>query len=222
MGDIDGAGFITLLAAWRWCGRSRLGRNRANMRRIVFLHGLAENDPKRRRARGISGKAGGGSLDGEPQYSNRASVFCRRCRQIQSYATELVTSAPTSSLPAALRSRRVETGDARHSDVFSVVNDPVGQASSRAWRGRAAISPDSPSSSSRWSGKWLEMLKELAPDVRRVALLFNPQTAPTTTVYLREFGAVLQRSLPSCSQRLFAMRPRLKRPSPRSRASPPA
>ena len=27
-------------------------------------------------------------------------------------------------------------------------------------------------------GKWLETLKEIAPGVRRVALMFNPQTAP--------------------------------------------
>ena len=39
-------------------------------------------------------------------------------------------------------------------------------------------------------GKWLEVLKEMAPDVRRLALIFNPQTAPYYSVYLRGFGAV--------------------------------
>ena len=38
-------------------------------------------------------------------------------------------------------------------------------------------------------GKWLEMLKEIAPDVRRVTLLFNPDSAPFYPVFLREFGA---------------------------------
>ncbi len=37
-------------------------------------------------------------------------------------------------------------------------------------------------------GKWLEMLKEIAPGVRRVTLMFNPQTAPYYPVFLREFG----------------------------------
>ena len=33
------------------------------------------------------------------------------------------------------------------------------------------------------------MLKEIAPGVRRMTLLFNPQTAPYYPVYLRELGA---------------------------------
>jgi putative tryptophan/tyrosine transport system substrate-binding protein len=39
-------------------------------------------------------------------------------------------------------------------------------------------------------GKWLQLLKEMAPRVRRVVLIFNPQTAPYYPIYLREFGAV--------------------------------
>jgi putative ABC transport system substrate-binding protein len=32
-------------------------------------------------------------------------------------------------------------------------------------------------------GKWVELLKEMAPGVSRVAFLFNPQTAPYVTRY---------------------------------------
>jgi putative tryptophan/tyrosine transport system substrate-binding protein len=42
-------------------------------------------------------------------------------------------------------------------------------------------------------GKWLEMLKEMAPGIRRVALIFNPQTAPYYPIYLRELGALRPR-----------------------------
>ena len=38
-------------------------------------------------------------------------------------------------------------------------------------------------------GKWLELLKEIAPGVNRITLMFNPQTAPHYPVFLREFGA---------------------------------
>ena len=34
-------------------------------------------------------------------------------------------------------------------------------------------------------GKWLELLKEIAPRVTRVAVMFNPQTAPYTEIYLQ-------------------------------------
>jgi len=35
------------------------------------------------------------------------------------------------------------------------------------------------------AGKWLETLKQIAPSVRRVAVLFNPQTAPYANAFIR-------------------------------------
>src|SRR6516162_10119124 len=37
------------------------------------------------------------------------------------------------------------------------------------------------------AGKWLELLKEIAPRVNRVAFLFNPTTAPYSEIYLNPF-----------------------------------
>ena len=39
------------------------------------------------------------------------------------------------------------------------------------------------------AGKWLELLKEIAPRVDRVAFLFNPATAPHFEYYLNPFKA---------------------------------
>jgi putative ABC transport system substrate-binding protein len=39
------------------------------------------------------------------------------------------------------------------------------------------------------SGKWVELLKEIAPRVNRVALLFNPATTPYRDIYLNPFKA---------------------------------
>jgi putative ABC transport system substrate-binding protein len=36
-------------------------------------------------------------------------------------------------------------------------------------------------------GKWLETLKEIAPTVKRTTLVFNPQTAPYYSAFLRDF-----------------------------------
>jgi putative ABC transport system substrate-binding protein len=37
-------------------------------------------------------------------------------------------------------------------------------------------------------GKWLEMLKQIAPSIRRVTLIFNPDTTPFYPAFLRELG----------------------------------
>jgi putative tryptophan/tyrosine transport system substrate-binding protein len=39
------------------------------------------------------------------------------------------------------------------------------------------------------AGKWLELLKQIAPRVARVAILFNPTTAPYANYYLEPFKA---------------------------------
>jgi putative ABC transport system substrate-binding protein len=36
-------------------------------------------------------------------------------------------------------------------------------------------------------GKWVEMLTEIAPGVKRITLVFNPQTAPYYPAFLRDF-----------------------------------
>jgi ABC-type uncharacterized transport system substrate-binding protein len=41
-------------------------------------------------------------------------------------------------------------------------------------------------------GKWLALLKEAAPEVARVAMLFNPETAPFAEGYLRSAQAAAQ------------------------------
>jgi putative tryptophan/tyrosine transport system substrate-binding protein len=71
--------------------------------------------------------------------------------------------------------------------VFVAVNDPVEQGfvSSLAHPGGnitgfALID-------FQMVGKWLEMLKETAPGVSRVVLMFNPDTSPHYYVYLRSF-----------------------------------
>jgi putative ABC transport system substrate-binding protein len=42
------------------------------------------------------------------------------------------------------------------------------------------------------SGKWLELLKEMAPRANRVAFLFNPATAPYFEYYLKPFRDAAQ------------------------------
>ena len=79
--------------------------------------------------------------------------------------------------------------------VFVVVADPVGSGFVKSLAlpdgnatGFTIMEPS-------MGGKWLELLKEIAPQVRRVAFLFNPATAPYVDVYLNPFKAAALGSL---------------------------
>jgi putative ABC transport system substrate-binding protein len=68
--------------------------------------------------------------------------------------------------------------------VFATVSDPVGSGFVASFSqpggnvtGFTSIEPTMPS-------KWLQLLKELAPRTTRVALLFNPATAPYAKILL--------------------------------------
>ena len=74
--------------------------------------------------------------------------------------------------------------------IFFSVGDPVGEGfvASLSRPGRNATGFINMEDS--MSGKWLELLKEVAPDVRSVAILFNPATAPGGgSYYLKPFNA---------------------------------
>ena len=184
--------FITLVggtaAAWPLAARAQQA---TGVRRVAFLHPYAENDPEVR-ARVIAFREG---LDALGWTENRNIRIEHRYSggelgRIRAYATELVRSAPDlivgsgTPITAALTKA---TGTIPI--VFNVVNDPVGQdfvaSLSRPGGNITGFTfIDFP-----LIGKWLEMIKEIAPGVRRVTLMFNPDTTPFYPAFLRELGA---------------------------------
>ena len=109
---------------------------------------------------------------------------------MQAYAAELVSSAPdlivASSTPVLLALKQATR---TIPIVICLVNDPVrqGLVASLARPGGNITGftfVDSP-----MIGKWLELLKEFAPGVRRIALTFNPHTAPYYPLFMRELRA---------------------------------
>ncbi len=44
------------------------------------------------------------------------------------------------------------------------------------------------------AGKWLELLKEIAPHLERAAFLYNPATAPFAETYLDSFKTAAEES----------------------------
>jgi len=182
--------FMTLLASAAAAQPLAAGVPGERMRRIAFLHPYAEGDPEVvarviafRQGLEVLGWTENRNILIEHRYSGGDFV------QIQAYATELVRSAPDllvgsgTPITAALK-QATDTIPV----VFNLVNDPVGQGlvTSLARPGGNITGfsfIDFP-----LVGKWLEMLKQIAPGVGRVTLIFNPRSTPFYPAFLHELG----------------------------------
>ena len=71
--------------------------------------------------------------------------------------------------------------------VFSVVNDPVGQGFISSLARPGGNITGFTFVEFAMIGKWGGMLRDISPDLSRVALMFNPDTAPYYADYLRSF-----------------------------------
>jgi putative ABC transport system substrate-binding protein len=74
--------------------------------------------------------------------------------------------------------------------VFSVVSDPLGSGFVESFARPGGNATGFVNLEDSVAGKWLELLKELAPQTSRVSLLFNPKTAPQSAYYLKLLEAV--------------------------------
>src|SRR5713101_520436 len=111
--------------------------------------------------------------------------------RIQNLVAELVRSGPdlivanSSPVIAALK-QATNTIPV----VFAIVVDPVGQGFISSLARPGGNITGFTLVDFAIIGKWLEMLKQIAPSLRKAALLFNPETAPFYPVFLSEFGQV--------------------------------
>jgi putative ABC transport system substrate-binding protein len=62
--------------------------------------------------------------------------------------------------------------------VFSIVSDPLGSGFVESFARPGGNATGFVNLEDSVAGKWLELLKELAPQTTRVSILFNPKTAP--------------------------------------------
>src|SRR5260370_321413 len=171
---------ITLLggtAAWPLAAR---GQQRERMRRIGVLMRWSESDPQFRSwiDAFVQGLAQLGWADGHNVQINVrwASGDVGRMR---AFAKELVEFQPdvilggTTPVTAALQ-RETRTIPI----VFVVVADPVGPGFVAGLPRPGGNITGFLNAEAAMGGKWLEILKEIAPRLTRVAIMFNPDTAP--------------------------------------------
>jgi putative tryptophan/tyrosine transport system substrate-binding protein len=109
---------------------------------------------------------------------------------IRTYVKEVVASGPelivaNSSPVVAELKRTTETIPI----VFAVVNDPVNQGFVASLAHPGGNVTGFTLIEFEIIGKWLELLREMAPQISRARLLFNPVTGPFFESWLRELGS---------------------------------
>jgi putative ABC transport system substrate-binding protein len=104
--------------------------------------------------------------------------------RMQAFAKELVALKPHVILS---RSTPVTAALLRQTRaipiVFTVVSDPVGERFVESLARPGGNATGFTNVESSLTGKWLELLKEVAPHVKRVAFIFNPKLAPGGGLY---------------------------------------
>ena len=188
--------FITLLgsaaAAWpraAWAQQQKT-------RRVSVLIALAENDPltKARLKAFQLGMRDLGWIEGrnvEIEYRFAGTD----AESIKRLVVEVIRLAPdvivANASPVLAALRQVTS---TIPIIFVIVNDPVGQGfiSNLAHPGGnitgfSFIEPEI-------VGKWINLLRDVKPNLSRVALMFNPDTVPYYDGYLRSFKTLPQQT----------------------------
>lgn len=172
--------FVTLIGgaavAWPLAATAQRGERR----RIAVLMGFSDSNPGYRSwvAAFVQRLAQLGWVEGrnvhiDIRWTNGEIELAR------TLANELVASKPdaifaaTTPVTAALQ-RETRTIPI----VFVVVSDPVGAGFVAGLPRPGGNITGFVNAEAAMGGKWLQLLKEIAPGLERVALMFNPNTAP--------------------------------------------
>jgi putative ABC transport system substrate-binding protein len=174
--------FITLLggaaaAAWPLAARAQQGER---MRRIGVLMGLDLEDPWAGKYLGaFKGELGAlGWVDGQNvRIDVRAAGDLAGLRAL---AQELLGLRPelivTYTTPAITLIRQAA---ADMPVIFVAVSDPIGTGFVQSLARPGGNATGFINFEATMGSKWMELLRDIAPSVRRVAMLFNPATANT-------------------------------------------
>src|SRR4029077_9215147 len=112
----------------------------------------------------------------------------------KTYASELVGLSPDAILASTLPVVEVLQPQTRTLPiVFVLVPDPVGQGFVQSLARPGGNITGFGVVDAPIMGKWLQLLKEVAPDILRVAVIFNPDTAPHAPL----FNRVIEDAAPS-------------------------
>ena len=181
---------IGALASWPMIARAQ------QLRRIGVLMSWDESDPVIKTflssfMRGLaeSGWTDGGNVRMEVRWAggnvDRLRMFAKELVDLQPDAI-LATSTPsTAALQQVTRTIPI---------VFAGISDPVGAGFVVSLPRPGGNITGFINMEGAFGGKWLEVLKEIAPDIKRAAIMFNPDTAPAGgSYYLPSFDAAARK-----------------------------
>src|SRR6516165_6629627 len=177
-------------AAWPVAARAQQAGER--LRRIGVLMGYAESDPdaQARIAAFLDGLRKLGWAEGRNIQIDTRWPIPADLESMQRFAKELVALQPdvilshiTPTTTALLQQTRTIP------IVFATVADPVGSGFVASFSRPGGNVTGFTSIEPTMAGKWLGLLKEIAPSVARVAFLFNPVTAPYAQYFLNPLKA---------------------------------
>ena len=183
--------FVTALGGAALLALAGHAQQTGPVRRVGALMPYRENDPRSQqyvRAFGLA-LAGFGWVEGTNiriDYRFAAgdpALF-------KTYAAELVGMSPNAilaSTSAAVAALRQKTSTIPI--VFVLVQDAVGQGLVKSLARPGGNLTGFNYYDAALMGKWLELLKEVAPSTTRVAVIVNPDTSPRANVYYRPIEA---------------------------------
>ena len=187
--DLRRRQFITLLggaAAWPLAARAQAKK----VRRIGVLMGLVAGDPEAQSRlvafeNGLRelGWVNGRNLSIEYRWAGDGNVLRDHAAELLAIAPDLILTNST-PVTVALRERSEAVPI-----VFTQVVDPVGQGLVPNLAHPGGNVTGFTSFEFSIGTKWLEALKQTAVRVTRVALVFNPQSAPYADLFLRPVEA---------------------------------
>ncbi len=115
--------------------------------------------------------------------SDDADSTQRYAKELVALEPDLILSNNTPTTAAMLQQTRTIP------IIFALVVDPVGSGFVASLPRPGGNATGFIALEGSMAGKWLELLKEIAPRVSRVAFLFNPATAPYAENFLNPFKA---------------------------------
>ena len=181
---------VTALAAVVLVASLAAAQQTGQMRRLGILMGFAEDDP-RAQARVAAFREGLRTLGWVEGRNIRLDIrwtttsdtpaVQRAAKELLALQPDLVVSHNTPTTAALVQYTRTIP------IVFAVVSDPIRSGFVASFPRPGGNVTGFTNIEPTMASKWLELLKEVAPRVARVAFLFNPGTAPYAESYLNPF-----------------------------------